>query len=481
MVEGAVADSFAALNASSCSCRSASNVSDTEDKDYEQVEYAEPKKPTVSIKQKAKILKLIGDHPNWSFRTFKSKYPCFKHPNYRTKWADQIKNGGTQAEVFYEIHKYVLDKFCEARAQFKPIHDITIRRWALERASEFPGVRQQFSASSRWVQYFKNKHHITSRKVTKVVSKRNIRSMEEIVASVENFRAEIQQLQPSYDLANIWNTDQIGFNYEYIDTRTLSWTGEKITLGAGFSPTNKATHSYTVQYIISASGEIIGPAFVCLQEQTGRLGDQVQARLFSAPNLCITCTKSGKLNKSQVKYFFENVAKPFIFGRILYILDSWGCHIQCDAYNDLGEGNDLLVKVIPKNGTSIGQPLDVYFNRELKYFVKRVSSYANLHDYEITSRNDILRVQCLAHFTFSAPVFKEMIKYSWKKSGLVNIERQYFDNVRDVCFNFPEKECEDQQCSEDAFYKCSWCGKVICFHHFFDDVHALQCEKGPLV
>lgn len=422
----------------------------------------------------------MDDHPNWSFNTIKSKYPCFAHRCYYTKWKQQIKGGGSRSEISYEIDKYVTQKFTEARDEFKPVHDMDLRRWALQRAAEFPGVRHTFVASPKWVLDFKRRHRVTSRKVTKLVSKRNLKGIDEILARVEEFRKEMRQEQSNFKEENIWNTDQIGFNYEYVDARTLSWKGEEITFGAGFSPKNKVTHSYTVQYIINVAGEIVGPAYVCLQEPSGKLGELVKTLLFKAPNLVVSCTKSGKMNGSQVKFFFENVAKPNIRGSVLYSLDSWTGHVNCDAYNNVDTGK-LVVKVIPKNGTEFCQPLDVYFNRQLKYFVKRIKSFANIEDIDTGSRNDTLKIQCLTHFTLSAPVFKNMIRYSWIKSGLVDIDKHYFENVRDVCFNFKETECMHMECAEKAFVKCSWCRLVICFDCFFNKVHAFECLDRPLI
>jgi len=83
----------------------------------------------------------------------------------------------------------------------------------------------------------------------------------------------------------IWNSDQVGFNYEILDNRTLSWKGEKRTFGCGFSSKNKATQSYTVQYVISMSGQIIGPAYICLQEVKGRCGPKVEEQIFLPLNL----------------------------------------------------------------------------------------------------------------------------------------------------------------------------------------------------
>lgn len=133
----------------------------------------------------------------------------------------------------------------------------------MHKAIEFPGLN--FIASESWLLCLKKRNGISSRKVQKFVSFRSIRDREEILANAENYRAEMLPIIEEYDPKKVWNTDQTGFKYEILSTQSLSHKGEEMTLGASHSPKNKATHSYTVQYIISLAGEIVGDAFICLQ------------------------------------------------------------------------------------------------------------------------------------------------------------------------------------------------------------------------
>jgi len=170
----------------------------------------------------------------------------------------------------------------------------------------------KFKASVKWIDNFKARNGIVSRKVQKIVSCKDIERSTILEDKANSFRKTMQDFTSVFPTSHIWNTDQVGFCYELIDGRTLSWKGEHRTFGCGFSPKNKATHSYTVQYIISMDGSIVGNAFVCLQEPTGRLGPRVEETLFAAPNISLTCSVSGKLTKSHVKYYIENVLKPSV-------------------------------------------------------------------------------------------------------------------------------------------------------------------------
>jgi len=114
----------------------------------------------------------------------------------------------------------------------------------MEKSREFPGFR--FSGSKKWILNFKARHGIVSRKIQKLVSFRELRNANEIEESVVNFRSEVNQLIPKYDARCVINTDQTGFKYEVHSNRTLSYKGERCTVGALHSPNNKASHSYTV-------------------------------------------------------------------------------------------------------------------------------------------------------------------------------------------------------------------------------------------
>ncbi|CAG7822586.1 unnamed protein product, partial [Allacma fusca] len=205
----------------------------------------------------------------------------------------KIQQGGTRFEKYEAIDEYVFDLFKEARSTFKTVRDIDLRSWALQKSREF--VDFPFKASEKWVANFKKKHNMGSRKIQKVVSEREIVDSEILMERAREFREEVLKEAPKYGDKYVWNTDQVGINYEILTTRTLSYKGERATFGFGFSPKNRATHSYTVQPIISMEGKIIGDFLVCLQEPGGKLGPRVVDTIFPAPNLTITCSSSGKL------------------------------------------------------------------------------------------------------------------------------------------------------------------------------------------
>lgn len=162
-----------------------------------------------------------------------------------------------------EIEHHVLQLFREARQEFRSVHTMDLRRWAVSKANEYPGFK--LKASDSWIARFRSRNRISSRRIQKLVNRSSIRDMEQIGLMAEEFRNEMQPLISVHDPTLVWNTDQTGFKYEIVSNRTLSWKGERSTFGSAISPKNKVTHSYTVQYTITYAGRILPKVFVCLQ------------------------------------------------------------------------------------------------------------------------------------------------------------------------------------------------------------------------
>ncbi len=104
----------------------------------------------------------------------------------------------------------------------------------------------------------------------------------------------------NYSDDDVYNTDQSGFTREIHSGRTLKFKGTKHVEGVVQS-ISATTHSYTIQPTISKSGKLLSPLFIVLQEPTGSFGSRVQQTLFSAPNIYVTASKSGKLTKAELK------------------------------------------------------------------------------------------------------------------------------------------------------------------------------------
>ena len=194
--------------------------------------------------------------------------------------------------------------------------------------------------------------------------------------SVNDFVSKIKNICPRYRARNVLNTDQSGLEIEMVGNRTLSFKGEKITLGKVRS-INNTSHSYTVQFITSLSGELVGTCYLCLKENNGHMSENIKKDLFQASNVTVTCSKSGKLTSSLVKYCISNVLKPGVGDeKVLLLLDVWGGQTDQKLYSTMKQ---LRLEIIPKKTTSMIQPLDLTFNREYKRLIRTIYDHVRLY------------------------------------------------------------------------------------------------------
>jgi hypothetical protein len=98
----------------------------------------------------------------------------------------------------------------------------------------------------------------------------------------------------NYSPHQILNSDHCSFQQEYISPRTLSFTGERTTEVA-VKRKNNLTHSYTVQPITSADGQLLDKFFLILQEKENEFGTRVQKDLIVPPNIVVR-VGMGKVN-----------------------------------------------------------------------------------------------------------------------------------------------------------------------------------------
>jgi hypothetical protein len=126
---------------------------------------------------------------------------------------------------------------------------------------------------------------------------------------------------------------------------------------------NAVTHSYTIMPIISMAGCLIGPVFICLQEPTRRFGSRVKQSLYQASNIHVTCSKSGKITKTHIQYWAENVLSSSVSKDCLLLLDSWAGQTDPSIYDTIFVENITCKQMqIPPKTTGDIQPLDRYFS-----------------------------------------------------------------------------------------------------------------------
>lgn len=89
------------------------------------------------------------------------------------RWEKQVQAGGTHKEKLLQITNRTMANFYDAKRKKLILHDVDLRRWALSVARELNC--EHFKASRSWVLKFKKAHSIVSRKITKFVSRADVR------------------------------------------------------------------------------------------------------------------------------------------------------------------------------------------------------------------------------------------------------------------------------------------------------------------
>lgn len=245
-----------------------------------------------------------GKKKNLSLESVKSKYKKVSSISQLKRWAHTINKGGTYKEKIEKICQYTFDNFDAAVKAGSIIHDRDIRRWALQAQKEIGSEDFRFKASANWLLKFKKAHRIVSRKVNKFITKKILESGPELETKANEFVADVKSCIQTIGLQNFYNSDQSGFQLEIHSGRSLAVEGEK-QVQCVVQSVSSTTHSYTIQPLISATGQLLSPLFLVLKEPGGTFGPTVQKNLFKADNVHVEASTSGKLTTSKLiyKYF----------------------------------------------------------------------------------------------------------------------------------------------------------------------------------
>ncbi|XP_076544512.1 LOW QUALITY PROTEIN: uncharacterized protein LOC143305331 [Osmia lignaria lignaria] len=343
------------------------------------------------------------------------------------------RSRGTRRDKLLYISDFTLSMFRDALDRGSIVHDIDIRKWALEAKENID--LSTFKAGKWWIFKFKKLHAIVSRKITKFVTYRERENSQEINTVIDNFIQVVKPNINSYGVENVFNSDESGFNLELHSGRTLAAKGSK-TIEVVVQSISSTTHSYTIQPTVSANGKLLSPLYIVLKESSGQFGPRVKESLFNAPNVHVSASKSGKLISEHFKTWFTEIFLTNVGSRSVRLLDSWSGHCPNVLQNLVPEGKEVLFLTIPKKTTERLQPLDIFGFRIWKNFVETFSDQVILlnHDVILHQRNNIIKLQSLVHNQLSSPRFQNLFKHSWYKSGYMIEERpERYENPVDYC------------------------------------------------
>ena len=147
-----------------------------------------------------------------------------------------------------------------------------------------------------------------------------------------------------------------------------------------------------------------------------------------------------------------------------------------DIFTNESDEVTCTVKVIPPKCSTLSEPCDVYFYKQMKNIIKKLQNASTLlkEKREINSRKDALKIHSIVHHQLSSPIFQNMIKYAWYALKLLP-ETIAFINIIETCFplTLTRKNCD---CNEVAFIQCARCRKILCVHCLYDLYHPKICK-----
>ncbi|CAO4375904.1 unnamed protein product [Caenorhabditis nigoni] len=352
---------------------------------------------------------------------------------------------------------------------YETIHDYTIREVALREAKRMGKV---FKASRKWVLSFKNKHNLKSRHIDAFVTCKKIESRDDLKKKMKEFREKIWPiLRKGHSEKKIWNADQTGLKLESVGQRTITVKGKR-KIYRKIQRSSAVTHSITLHIAISASGKLFKKTYLVLHEK--RLPRKFEKIRNQFEHLRITNTQSGMMNSAKSVDWMKNTFLPSIPKNSALLLDSWTGFNQMEKLPDIKK-KALQIQILPAGTTSELQPLDVFFNRQLKAFNKRMNEKIKIYHskYCISKRENMLSLVNLMMSQFSAPKFQPMIQLAWFKAGYTKTHPPSFITPAAFCFSIQEDNlvCDSNNCFNDTFMICAHCSDAICFSHSLNHIH----------
>ncbi|EFP00711.1 hypothetical protein CRE_21232 [Caenorhabditis remanei] len=415
--------------------------------------------------------------PSWS--TVNKKFPFIKTEMDLRRLADLEKNGveinANNAIQFVseEMYKKVSQHLDDGHI----IHDRDLRQIAMDIVAQ-NNLQIRFSASSSWIDAWKRAHRISSRRITKFVSRKRFVDAAEIQKKSEECVKQVKSLMTGYSNHQVYNADQSGFVFEMHTMRTLARTGVKDVPVVVRSESNMK-RSYTVMPMINADGGFAPKMFVVLKEPGGKLPAKGH---FPVPNLVVKAYTTHMMTKGlMLEFFQECVFDKDMPDDLLLLLDSWTSWRDMVAIDSVKPASTSLKTVtIPPGCTGRIQPLDVGVFGQFKKIIKAINAYAqrNYPNFHVAVRDNILKVSVisLVFWQMSHPSLKEWVKEAWFLPGYLNSHPLPYDTPFDLLFPMDVAgHCEIPSCQNSSFICCLYCQKHICFSHFIEDYHYTKC------
>jgi hypothetical protein len=270
---------------------------------------------------------------------------------------------GESSPKWPELEKMLVDWVNIERGERKRIiSTYNIRDKAFEVAEELS--IPDFKASMSWLMGFKKRNHFSFRKITSFGQEDNRRPQEIKETVLNYFETFNHKLNSMSSQAVVYNMDETPIYIDMMQSRTLSFTGEKNT--EAYTTGNLKT-KISVVIAISSEGTVLrGMAIL--------KGLKKPPKCHVPNNLFVATSESGNMDQNLMLQWIRaclNDNGPFEDRKEkLLILDTYKSHYT-DKVMESFRNSRIETVLIPPKTTSFLQPLDVLINSSFKAELKR--------------------------------------------------------------------------------------------------------------
>ncbi|CAO4370899.1 unnamed protein product [Caenorhabditis nigoni] len=324
-------------------------------------------------------------------------------------------------------------------------------------------------ASRKFVDTIKKRCSLVSRHVDGKISKRAVLRQSTTAQSIIDFKNNVvPRIRNQYAPDHIFNVDQTGIVLEETTKRTLAKRGTDKVFRV-CQRDNPTRHSMTFNPCISADGKLTGKLFVTLYEPKPPRSFRQMVAPFT--DLHVTHSTSGIMTTRLAEEWMEKCLLPSIPDRSVLLLDSWHGFDKMKVLRAVARKN-LEIVTFPPRTTGQLQPLDLFFNRQLKCFLRKLQDEIRLkhNDFTISVRNNLLKVARFTQNQFQAPRFAPMIQRGFYELGIVTT-RPTFDTPAEFCFDPEVGKEKCKTCTNLSFFKCAHCEETYCIKCTIDHFH----------